>query len=212
MDWIYKHNDDNTARFILGTVGENSLVCFGINPSTAEPDKLDPTLIRIQKYADINGFDSWVMLNIYPQRATNPNHIHLTVDNDLHEQNILHISKILQRKNLTLLATWGVIIAMRTYFKKCLLDIAEIADKNECRWVALGKTKDGHPYHPLTRAKGFKLYNTPLTDFNIREYLQNEGGKHDVINKGRTYSKPRGGFRNKFCKLLCCRIRSITIS
>ena len=69
------------------------------------------------------------MLNIYPQRATNPNDIHFDVDNALHEQNALHISNTLNRKNLTLLVAWGGIITIRTYFKKCLLEIAEIANK-----------------------------------------------------------------------------------
>lgn len=41
--WLYEHNDDNSARYVLGTVGENPLVCFGVNPSTAEPNALDAT-------------------------------------------------------------------------------------------------------------------------------------------------------------------------
>jgi hypothetical protein len=171
MNWIYEHTDNNNARFVLGTAGENPLVCFGINPSIAEPDNLDPTLLRVQKYASQNDFDSWIMLNIYPQRATLPKDIHIEIDNDLHKQNIEYIIQILERKHLQLWAAWGEIISKRPYFIKCLADISEIASKNECRWVSLGKTNGGHPYHPLMRAKGFKLYHTKLTDFNIAEYL-----------------------------------------
>jgi len=172
MNWLYEHNSNNTARFILGVHGENPLVCFGINPSTAEPEKLDPTLKRISNFADKNGFDGWIMLNIYPQRATHTANIHSVFDNDLHEQNIFHIKKILQRKNLTLFASWGVTITKRAYFKKCLLDIVEISNLNNCKWVSLGESKNGHPYHLLTRAKGFRLYETQLLDFNIEEYLK----------------------------------------
>lgn len=32
--WLYRPNVDNSARFVLGTVGDNPLVCFGVNPST----------------------------------------------------------------------------------------------------------------------------------------------------------------------------------
>ena len=172
MNWIYEHTENNTARFVLGTVGKKPLICFGINPSTAEPDNLDPTLVRVQKYAKQNYFDSWIMLNIYPQRATIPNDIHFEVDNDLHKQNIEHIMQILKRKHLTLWAAWGGAISTRAYFMKCLTDIAKIAEKNECNWVSVGETCDGHPYHPLTRKKGFKLYSTPLIAFDMRKYIR----------------------------------------
>ncbi|WP_416386030.1 DUF1643 domain-containing protein [Anaerocolumna aminovalerica] len=43
-DWIYEIDEENIIRYVLGTVGENPLICFGLNPSTAEPDFLDPTL------------------------------------------------------------------------------------------------------------------------------------------------------------------------
>ena len=44
QEWIYVNNDDNTSRYVLGTKGDKPVFCFGINPSTAEPNNLDPTL------------------------------------------------------------------------------------------------------------------------------------------------------------------------
>jgi len=175
--WIYEHNAENTARFVLGTAGANPLICFGINPSVAEPDKLDPTLKRIQKYAEKQNFDSWIMLNIYPQRATDPQNIHMKIDCALHEKNLLHISSVLQRKQFRILAAWGGVVTIRDYFTKCLSDIIEIANENDCQWVALGETKNGHPYHPLTRVKGFSLYGTPPSIFDIHTYLSKYGGE-----------------------------------
>ena len=184
MNWLYMCTDDNMARFVLGTVGENPLICFGINPSTAEPDDLDPTLKRVQNYAKQNHFDSWIMLNIYPQRATIPNDIPLELDSELHKQNIEYITQILERKHLTLWAAWGGAISTRTYLLKCLADIAEIARKNECDWVSVGETCDGHPYHPLNRTKGFKLYSTPLIAFDITKYsMARVGGRGSSGNR-----------------------------
>ena len=60
-------------RYVLGRVGRRPLVCIGINPSTAQPGALDPTLKSVERLANANGFDSWIMFNVYPQRATNPN-------------------------------------------------------------------------------------------------------------------------------------------
>jgi hypothetical protein len=86
-EWIYEKNYDNTARFVLGTKGNNPLVCFGVNPSIATPEQLDNTIRSIQRISFNNGFDSWIMLNIYPQRATKPNDLHHIFYNELHIKN-----------------------------------------------------------------------------------------------------------------------------
>ena len=65
---------DDTERFILGESGANPIICFGINPSTANDIKYDPTILKIRKIASENNCDGWIMLNLYPQRATNPNY------------------------------------------------------------------------------------------------------------------------------------------
>lgn len=62
--WIYAPSDDDSARFVLGTEGQKPLVCFGINPSTAVPGNLDPTVTRVRNIAAQNQFDSWLMLNV----------------------------------------------------------------------------------------------------------------------------------------------------
>ena len=70
--WIYVPDFYTEYRYILGTRGENPLICIGINPSTAEPDNLDNTLKSVSRIAGGNGFDSWIMFNVYAQRATRP--------------------------------------------------------------------------------------------------------------------------------------------
>ena len=78
---------DDKARFILGQSGANPIICFGINPSTANDMKDDPTILKIKKIASENDCDGWIMLNLYPQRATNPNDMHTKADNDLNIKN-----------------------------------------------------------------------------------------------------------------------------
>ena len=56
--WVYVNNEDNTSRYLLGIEGSNPIVCFGINPSTAEPNALDPTMRKIDSIASFNGYDS----------------------------------------------------------------------------------------------------------------------------------------------------------
>jgi len=84
---IYSKSPDNKYRYALGTKGKKTLYCFGINPSTATPEKYDPTVTRVKKVALKNGFDSVVMLNIYPLRATNPDDLPERINHDEHISN-----------------------------------------------------------------------------------------------------------------------------
>ena len=81
--WYYEPHTYQPYRYVLGRVGRRPLVCIGINPSTAQPGALDPTLKSVERLANANGFDSWIMFNVYPQRATNPNDMDKTPDRAL---------------------------------------------------------------------------------------------------------------------------------
>ena len=70
--WLYVPDFYTDYRYILGTRGERPLICIGINPSTAAPDDLDNTLKSVERIALGNGFDSFIMFNVYAQRATRP--------------------------------------------------------------------------------------------------------------------------------------------
>jgi hypothetical protein len=96
---------------VLGTVGEYPLVCFGINPSTATPSTLDRTVARVSRFAADNGFDSWTMLNVYPQISTDPRGLDRVYQADLKTENERTIARLLgeRRSNQprTLLAAWA---------------------------------------------------------------------------------------------------------
>ena len=82
--WLYAPNFYSEYRYILGTRGKNPLICIGINPSTAEPDNLDNTLKSVERIALGNGFDSFIMFNVYAQRATSPDDMEKELNEDLH--------------------------------------------------------------------------------------------------------------------------------
>ena len=86
--WYYEPHTYQPYRYVLGRVGRRPLVCIGINPSTAQPGALDPTLKSVERLASANGFDSWIMFNVYPQRATNPNDMDKTPDRALCDENL----------------------------------------------------------------------------------------------------------------------------
>ena len=86
--WLYVPNFYSEYRYILGTRGERPLICVGVNPSTAAPDALDNTLKSVERVALHNGYDSFLMFNVYAQRATDPDHMEWTCNHALHQENM----------------------------------------------------------------------------------------------------------------------------
>lgn len=165
--WVYEPSADGTARFVLGTVGEHPLICFGINPSTAKPGALDPTVTRVARFAADNGFDSWTMLNVYPQISTDPKGLHTEPDPDLIAQNERHIAAAVGAQRAPLLAAWGGLVTSRPYLPAVLRSIVRVAADAGCTWASLGApTKLGHPRHPL-----YLPAATPLQPFDMGRYL-----------------------------------------
>lgn len=79
---------DNMMRFVLQKVGAKPLVVLGLNPSTADDSTPDNTIRRIMHLAEHNGFDSFVMFNVYPLRATKPKDLPYDIDYDIHNRNL----------------------------------------------------------------------------------------------------------------------------
>ena len=162
--WLYAPNFYSEYRYILGTRGKNPLICIGINPSTARPDELDNTLKSVERIAIGNGFDSFIMFNVYAQRATDPDAMEKQCNLQLHRENMEAFSYVLSiSENPVVWAAWGTIIEKRDYLKQCLLDMVAIGQSYNARWVCAGKcSKKGHPHHPLYLRKDEKIYSFPV--------------------------------------------------
>ena len=140
--WLYVPNFYSEYRYILGTRGKKPLICVGINPSTAAPDDLDNTLKSVERVAHHNGYDSFIMFNVYAQRATNPDDMELTYNQALHAENMAAFDYILSLdadKTPAVWAAWGTIIEKRDYLPACVRDMIEIGQKRGARWFSAGK-------------------------------------------------------------------------
>ncbi len=170
-DWIYVPNRYSEYRYILGTKGDNPLICIGINPSTAAPDNLDNTLKSVERIALGNGFDSFIMFNVYAQRATKPDDMDLVLNEELHKENMKafdYILSLYKTEKPSVWAAWGTIVEMRPYLKTCLKEMTEIGKRHGATWYSSGAvSKKGHPHHPLYLKK-----DSPLDLFDIENYLQ----------------------------------------
>ena len=167
--WLYAPNFYSEYRYILGTRGKNPLICIGINPSTAEPDNLDNTLKSVERIALGNGFDSFIMFNVYAQRATSPDDMEKQCNLTLHKENLKAFSYVLSiSENPTVWAAWGAIIEKRKYLPDCVRDLLEAGERYGARWVCAGAiTKKGHPHHPLYLRKDEKI-----KPFDVAGYLE----------------------------------------
>ena len=168
--WLYVPNFYSEYRYILGTRGEKPLICIGINPSTAAPDHLDNTLKSVERVALHNGFDSFIMFNVYAQRATNPDDMELTYNPALHRENMqaFDYALSLDRSGAPAVwAAWGTIIEKRSYLPDCVRDMIRIGSARNASWYSAGKrSKKGHPHHPLYLSR-----NSPLEPFDVEKYL-----------------------------------------
>ena len=167
--WLYAPNFYSEYRYILGTRGSNPLICIGINPSTAEPDHLDNTLKSVERIALGNGFDSFIMFNVYAQRATRPDDMERTCNAQLHRENMEAFRYVLSiSQQPTVWAAWGAIIEKRQYLPNCVRDMVAIGQEYGATWCCAGAiSKKGHPHHPLYLRKDEKL-----KPFDTESYLK----------------------------------------
>ena len=149
--WLYVPNTYSEYRYILGTRGKRPLICMGINPSTAAPDDLDNTLKSVQRIALHNGFDSFLMFNVYAQRATDPDSMEKACNETLHAENLAAFRYLLSLCDEPCVwAAWGAIIEKREYLRDCLLDQIAAGREAGAKWFTAGPiSRKGHPHHPL---------------------------------------------------------------
>ena len=104
------------------------------------------------------------MLNVYPQRATNPNDIHLKRDENLVKENLEHIKKLLEEyADCEILFAYGNLISKRKFLKECLSEIVTLLNIEKGKSIkAIKLTKASNPVHPLYQAN-----NSILIDYII---------------------------------------------
>ena len=166
--WLYAPNFYSEYRYILGTRGSRPLICIGVNPSTARPDALDNTLKSVERIALGNGYDSFIMFNVYAQRATRPDDMEKACNPDLHRENMEAFRYVLSIcPEPAVWAAWGAVIEKRKYLPGCVRDMVCLGREYDARWLCAGPvSRKGHPHHPLYLRK-----DEPLRPFDILGYL-----------------------------------------
>lgn len=171
--WLYVPDFYTEYRYILGTRGRDPLICVGVNPSTAAPDDLDNTLKSVARIAAGNGYDSWIMFNVYAQRATRPDDMDRERNERLHRENMRAFAYILSTVagsgvSPAVWAAWGAVIEKRAYLPACVREMVELGERWGAHWLRAGKLSvKGHPHHPLYLKKDEKT-----VPFDVLGYLE----------------------------------------
>jgi hypothetical protein len=111
----------------------------GLNPSTADEVKNDPTVTRCINYAQRWGYGGMWMLNLFAYRATDPNIMKAQAD-PVGPENDRSILEVYSQARLSI-ACWGTHGAHRDRGRQVIAQLPAL----HC----LGITKAGYPKHPL---------------------------------------------------------------
>lgn len=166
---LYKSNTSDSERYILGKDGNKKIFVIGLNPSTANREKSDTTVSKVEQAALNSGYDGFVMANLYPLRSTNPDDLPHTPNPKAITKNIAEIMKYAHEDpNPIFWAAWGVGISIRHYLLESLVCLHSEITKNNGTWQCYGDlTKFGHPKHPSRLS-----YDWDFQEFLLEKYIE----------------------------------------
>ena len=134
----------------------SSRVCWiMLNPSTADHQKDDPTLLRIIKFSQSWGYDGLIVVNLYPFRSSSPKKCKswLAAGQVLGriDSNLVVLANAVEFSSLTM-AAWGNGADWDTRIVANVL--GKINSTPPTTLIhCLGTTRAGNPKHPLARGK-----------------------------------------------------------
>lgn len=120
-----------------------SVAFIGLNPSTADETLNDPTITRCIQFAKDWGFGSFVMLNLFGLRSTDPNGLK-GVSDPVGPENDKYIDLMIEQGR-TIVAAWG----SHKCVEKLIVPRAAEVLKRIPNSLCLGTNADGMPKHPL---------------------------------------------------------------
>lgn len=125
------------------------VVFIGLNPSTADETKDDPTIRRCVGFAKKWSFDAFCMMNLFAYRARYPL-VMKAQEDPVGIENDKYLLQICSGASLVI-AAWGA----DGNFKNRDEEVIKSIQNMKCP----GKTKDNFPRHPLFVRKDAKLYD-----------------------------------------------------
>ena len=157
------------------------LVFVGLNPSRANETRDDPTLRRLQGFAEVWGYHHLVVLNLFARISASPSILsRCTEPVGSSNDQILRcwFERWKRQSTWDLWLGWGNGGSLMKRNESVLKMVSEASDPEENHRLpfVVGLTKAGHPRHPLYLPNGVRRYawavrflneshSTPLSNF-----------------------------------------------
>lgn len=157
--------ENKKIRLVLKKHGKKPLLVLGLNPSTADEKKPDATIRKIMGFAERWGYDSFIMVNLYPLRCTFPGDLPKDFEEDLHVQNYRTIEEIISNLGDTeVLVCYGDNIRVQPYLEFCKTEILKmLSEYSKLKLVRISDlTIKGNPRHPCRLP-----YKSPKFEFKF---------------------------------------------
>jgi hypothetical protein len=142
--WI---GDEFPSRYVL---------FVGMNPSVAEAQIQDPTIVREWGFASRWGYDGYVKCNIADYRATFPKDLLVPGITPSSTVNLPTIFYQALAADLVVICHGKLNRVLEPIGREVVSNLRDLGIELKC----LGKTKDGFPRHPL-----YLRSDTPLMDY-----------------------------------------------
>jgi hypothetical protein len=147
-----------------------------LNPSTADAETDDPTVRRLVGFSKRWGYGGLALLNLFALRATNPKELERAADpvGPDNDRTILGCCTECPRAEVVL--AWGAHGGLLMRDRQVLT----LLRSETARIYTLGRTKDGHPKHPLYLSNDTALAEARYVDGNCPAC----GGKGTTPRRG----------------------------
>lgn len=120
-----------------------------LNPSTADGEEDDPTIVKCVKYARRWGYGGLMVCNVFAWRATDPRQL-LTAADPVGPENDRYLTLMFQMASTSraaVIAAWGA-NALKVQDGRRAAEVLSLPLATE-RLYCLGVNADGSPKHPL---------------------------------------------------------------
>lgn len=133
-------SQDGVYRYWLTRDGHGfPLLWLLLNPSTADAERDDPTVLKMRHFSGLLAFSA---MNMYALRATDPRELWKHAD-PVGPDNDHYLDWVLSRSPVVICA-WGT-----NAKSERVAEVLAIARRHGCKLFCLGVNKGGSPKHPL---------------------------------------------------------------
>jgi hypothetical protein len=148
-------DEDDFYRYSLSSGRGRKLLWCMLNPSTANATESDPTMTRVAGFTKAFGFDSWTIVNAYAYRTPEPAYLHDAQKRGVDVFGPRNVETLLleARGHDDCVIAWGAGLKDQAHAAR----VIGLLEQGPVRLWTLGRTKEGHPKHPLYLKASTKL-------------------------------------------------------